>query len=227
MYHHRNTILWWRKIFRLPQTYFLIVGTLLGYLSFIIYLGMRPITLIIGGAIALLMLVAWMWQLKQINLSGESDLLEREVFFSQLETINPKIRESASSQWKQTLDLASETQVFAQRIASQQLELIPELLEALYTVIALCNEVAQAHLALNHIQTDTYRQLTQHCLKSSIERLKDTHNQLQQLQDQVLLSSLETSQLEDDFPTRLRSLIAENKTTLQTLMDKSSIESGS
>ena len=34
----------WQKLFRLPQTYYLIVGAVLGYVTFLVWAGIRPVT---------------------------------------------------------------------------------------------------------------------------------------------------------------------------------------
>ncbi len=207
--------LFWRRLFRLPQTYFLIVGVGLGYVSFIIWLGMRPVVFLIGGAIGIAMLASWVWKLRQIQSLAKANLLDQDIFLAQLTKLQRKLAGYSYSDWEQVLYWARETQVFAVRIASREPELTPELIETLYTVLALSDQVAEAVVAIEEIETEIYRNLTEQHLQKSYSRVQETYNQLQQLQDQIVLSSLETSGVKAGLPRRLRLLIADNKTALQ------------
>lgn len=207
--------LFWRRLFRLPQTYFLIVGVGLSYISFILWLGIRPVVLLIGGAISILMLASWVWKLRQIQSLAKANLLDQDIFLAQLTKLQRKLAGHSYSDWEQVLYWGRETQVFAVRIASREPELTPELIETLYTVLALSDQVAEAVIAREEIETEIYRNLTEQHLQKSYNRVQETYNQLQQLQDQIVLSSLETSGVKAGLPRRLRLLIADNKTALQ------------
>ncbi|NEO98041.1 MAG: hypothetical protein F6K58_04950 [Symploca sp. SIO2E9] len=94
-----------------------------------------------------------------------------------------------------SLKWSRETQAFAERIASREPTLNPELLETLYTVLALSDQVAEALLALEQVQTPTYCNLTKKHLRDSYDRLQlyaDLHRQHQQrrlqLKSVILLS---------------------------------------
>ena len=221
-----NWKLFWRKVLSLPQSYFLIVGAGLGYLSLIIWLGSRPLTLIIGGAIAGGMMVAWCWKLRHFYAFGGANLLDSAIFLNELANIERKLAGRSDADWEQTLIWAKEIQIFAQRIASRESTLMPELLETLYTVLSLGEQVAKALLALEQMETETYRNLTQQHLQTSCQRVQETHRLLQQLQDRVLLSSLEASGGQASLPRSLRVIIAENQTALDKIGQNSSSTQG-
>ena len=75
-------------------------------------------------------------------------------------SIERKLAGRTDADWEQTLIWAQEIQTFAQRIASRESILIPELLETLYTVLSLCEQVVASILALEQMQTETYKNLT-------------------------------------------------------------------
>ncbi|MGK7951833.1 MAG: hypothetical protein AB4368_24355 [Xenococcaceae cyanobacterium] len=221
-----NWKLFWRKVLGLPQTYFLIGGAGLGYLSLIIWLGSRLPILIVGGAIAGVMVIAWFWKLRHFYAFSGSNLLDSAIFLHELANIEKKLAGRTDANWEQTLRWAKESQIFAERIASRESILIPELLETLYTVLSLCEQVAESLLALEQMQTETYRNLTLEHLQTSCQRVQETHHLLQQLQDRVLLSSLEASGRQTNVPHSLRVLIAENKTILDRVRQNSSSGQG-
>ena len=221
-----NWKLFWRQVLSLPQTYFLIGGALLGYFSLIVWLGSRPPILIVGGAIAVVMLTAWFWKLRQFYAFSGANLLDSAIFLNELTSIERKLAGRTDADWEQTLIWAKEIQIFAQRIASRESILIPELLETLYTVLSLCEQVAESILALEHMQTETYRNLTLQHLQTSCQRVQETHHLLQQLQDRVLLSSLKASGGQATLPRSLRVIITENKTVLDRVRQNSSSAQG-
>jgi len=72
------------------------------------------------------------------------------------------------------------------------------------------------------LQNQTYKNLTLEHLQLSCQRVKQTHDLLQQLQDRVLLSSLEASGAKASLPNSLRIIIADNKNVLNKIETKSS-----
>ena len=221
-----NWKLFWRKVLSLPQTYLLIGGAGLGYCGLIIWLGSRPAILIVGGTIAGGMLAAWLWKLRHFYAFSGANLLDSATFLYELAAIERKLAGSTDADWEQTLNWTKEIQIFAQRIASRESILMPELLETLHTVLSLCEQVADALLALEHMQTETYRNLTLEHLQTSCQRLRETHHLLQQLQDRVLLSSLKASGRQATLPRSLQIIIAENKTVLDRVRQNSSSAQG-
>lgn len=217
-----NWKIFWRKVLSLPQSYFLIGGAGLGYLSLVTWLGSRPLVLIIGGAIAGGMIIAWFWKLKQFYALRTANLLDSAIFLNELTSIERQLAGNKDASWEQTLINAQEIQTFAQRIASRESILIPELLETLHTVLSLCKQVVASLLALEQMETETYRNLTLQHLQTSRQRIEETHRLLQQLQDQVLLSSVKTSEVQASLPNRLQVIIAENKTVLEQVRQNSS-----
>ena len=216
----------WQKLFRLPQTYFLLVGAILGYATFLVWVGIRTVPLVVGGIITVTMLLAWVWQVKQISSQKAVNLLNINNFIEQIEKIEQKIAKKSVSEWQNTRKWAIESQTFAQNITNKESVLLPELIETLHTVLDLSNQVAEAIVAREQVQTNTYRLLTQQHLDTCCTRLQQTHEQLQQLQDQVLLSSLDMSIVKTGLPNHLRGLIAENRTALHTIIQDLSVEEG-
>nr|WP_236107421.1 hypothetical protein [Cylindrospermopsis raciborskii] len=96
-------------------------------------------------------------------------------------------------------------------------------LETLYTVLNLSEQVIHAILALDQVKTDHYRTLARTHLQTSLERLKTTHHNLQQLQDQVLLSSLDRNAVNTELPLFLKTLIQENRSAVQTIIQDSTL----
>jgi hypothetical protein len=91
-----------------------------------------------------------------------------------------------------------------------------DLLEALHTVVDLARQVAEGLAVVEQVQTPTYRQLAQQRLTASCDRLQATRAQLQQLQDQVTLASLDPETGSDSLlPQGLQTLIAANRDILE------------
>lgn len=210
------TILW-RKTLSVPQTYFLLVGVALGYACLIAALRPRPVVLGVGGAIALGTIAVWIGGFRPQPVSPDAlnNLLERQNFLSRLVDLEAKIPNLPQSQWTETRQWAEQSQLSAEQIAQREPTLIPDLLEAMHTVLDLAGQVAEALQVIAQIQTATYRELAQQRLHASSDRLQQTHAQLQSLQDQIALASLDRSGADANLPGRLQILIAENKTTLQ------------
>lgn len=233
----------WRKCFRLPQTIWLLVGVGLAYLSFITVLGIQLIALLSGGTIALITIVLWVKQIQPYLVQAFTNVLDRNIFLAQLRSIKPAfitispptilrhttywVENPHNSStlitrrlaWQQTYQWAKEAHQYAEQIANQEATLTPELLEALYTVLALVELIVRALEVLDQVKTSTYKHLAQQHFQASCDRLQATHNQLQQLHDQVMLSDLHhpLNSSETDLPHRLQLIVDANKLTLQQL----------
>lgn len=204
---------------RQPQTYLLLLGLALGWGLLIRWQGMRPTVWIVGGAIALVTLVVWVWEIRPqpIPEGAADNLLDRVVFLEKLKILERQLPNAGQQEWVQAQTWAQRTQEFAEQIAQREPTLTPELLEALYTVLDLSGQVAEALQVTQKIQTPTYRQLAEERLRMSGDRLRATHDQMQQLQDQLALSTLEQQVANSEpLPARLRLLITDNKTTLRS-----------
>ena len=205
----------WPQLIRLPQTYGLVVGALAGYLGFVLWLGPRPVVWISGGGVAAVMAGGWVNGFRRPAISqSASDLLVAEVFEQQLKALEAKVPNRAETTWRQTRQWATESQDFAAQIAQQDPLLQVELLEATHTVLGLARQVADALQVLGKIQTPAYQQMAQQRLQASRDRLQETHQHLQQLQDQVALASLDAETAA--FPTRLHQLIEANQQILKS-----------
>jgi hypothetical protein len=209
----------WKQFFRLPQTYFLWVGIGIGGLGLVLWLGSRWIVFAAATGVGVLMLVAWIQVLSQIGASD--NLLDRQVFLSQLGAIGASPA-GGSKQAAQARQWADAAQAAATRIAERDPTLTADLLETLFTVLALVRQVVEATQALDQVQTPTYQALTQKRLQNSSERLQQTSEQLQALQDQLVVTGLDQAALSTstELPSQLQSVIDLNKMALQALPDE-------
>ena len=174
---------------RYPQTYSLIAGAILGYVCFVMILGTTGLVISVGAAIAFGMITTWFWTLNQASTKSTYNLLEREIFLAKLSRLERQIDKNSQATWRQAYQLAEATQQFATQIAQLEPTLIPELLESLHTVLDLTEQVISALETVNKVQSNTYRLLANEKLEVSFSHLQQTHDELQQLQDQVLLSN--------------------------------------
>lgn len=199
-----------------PQTYLLLLGTALGYGALLWLAGPKPLAILGGGGISAAMVSSWAMGCRQRgDETSSSNLLEAEVFLSQIEPLGKRVPAASQAIWKESLAWATASQRFAARICEREPMLQVELLEALHTVMALSKQVAEGLAVVPQIETPTYRQLTQQRIEASRERLQDTHDQLQQLQDQVALASLDSDTPTGDLPKGLQTLIVANKHILE------------
>lgn len=205
---------YFRNLAQYQQTYWLIAGAIGGYIGFVLILGTTPLVIGIGGAIALAMIAVWFWTMNQALAKSTHNLLEREIFLAHLNNCQRQIDKSYQITWRQAYQWAKATQQFAQQIAQLEPTLIPELIEALHTVLALTQQVVSALATTNQVQSSKYRFLAKQQLQISCDRLQHTHNQLQQLQDQVLLSKLNQPHTQINLPKTLQVIITENKTAI-------------
>jgi hypothetical protein len=203
------------NVMRYQQTYWLIAGAMIGYVGFVLILGTTRLVIGVGGAIALAMIVVWFWTINQASSKSAHNILERKTFLAHLNQLQYRIDKSSQTTWRQAYQWAEATQQFATQIAQQEPTLIPELLEALHTVLALTQQVALALATVNQVQSSTYIPLAKQQLKASCDRLQQTHDQLQQLQDQVLLSTINQTHPDVNLPKTLQLLIAANKTAIK------------
>ncbi|WP_008311953.1 hypothetical protein [Leptolyngbya sp. PCC 6406] len=211
----------WRTAWRYPQTLFLLVGTGLGYGAFLVIAGFNPLALLLGSAIAGVMLIAWFLQFRKAQLAEAGTLLDADTMAAHLAEIRDRVPlPSPCPEWHQAQNWAMASQAAAAQIAQADPPLSSDLLETLYTVEALARQIAGSAAARQQVQTAQYQDLTQQHLQASSDRLQETHDQLQKLRDQILLSQLTTEAAADtSLPARLQLLIDANKTTLNAAND--------
>lgn len=207
----------WSKCLGQPQTYLLLAGTALGYTVLIGLAGPHTLAWLGGSGIAATMVGSWVAGFRRSAAADlGSDLLDGETFRQQMETLGRRVPTQGQKTWRQARDWAMESQQFATRIYTRDPLLQVELLEAMYTVVDLAQQVAEGLAVIDQIETPTYRQLATQRLTASRERLEATHAQLQQLQDQVTLASLEADPTAgSSLPQRLQTLIMANKHLLE------------
>ncbi|MFM7529351.1 MAG: hypothetical protein ACKO63_12860 [Nodosilinea sp.] len=207
----------WSRAFRQPQTYLLLLGTGLGYALLLNLAGPRPLVWAGGGAIATTMVASWLagWR-PPANPPLSGDLLDRQSFIQHLESLSQGFPSRPESTWRQAYTWALESQAFAHQIYQRDPLLQVDLLEALHTVVDLARQVAEGLAVVEQVQTPTYRQLAQQRLTASCDRLQATRAQLQQLQDQVTLASLDPETGSGSLlPQGLQTLIAANRDILE------------
>jgi hypothetical protein len=191
---------------------------------FVGVLGGRPLVIAVGGIIALAMAVVWFQlgsQHTKARASQGGSLLEAGVMGQQIQALVGQYqlhKLSPESRWIQVQQWLLDIQGYAQKIVDQEPELTVDLLETLATSVDLAQQIAAALQAQGQVQTPTYQRLLQQRLKAAYDRLQDTHQQLQSLQDQVVLQSLDraSSPGNQNLPHSLKILIEANRMMLQT-----------
>ncbi|MGB3311087.1 MAG: hypothetical protein WBG32_15580 [Nodosilinea sp.] len=202
-----------------PQTYLLLGGTALGYALLMVLAGPKPLAILAGSGVAAAMVSSWAVGFRPSATSANSgDLLNAQTFAAQLGTLGQRVPPKSQKIWRQVQDWATESQQFAARIFDRDPLLQVELLEAMHTVLDLSGQVADGLAVLDQIETPAYQQMAQQRLDASCDRLAATHSQLQQLQDQTALSSLDIA-ADNTLPQRLQTLVEANKTILQNNQD--------
>lgn len=206
----------WPALGRQPQTYLLFLGTAFGYSLLIALAGNRPVAWAGGGAVAAVMAGSWVtgYRSSPVGMHDGSDLLDAANFQRRIDAIQAQVSRDRSQTWQPVKNWALQSQTFAVRICDREPTLRTELLEALYTVVELAQQVADGLQVQAQIQTPKYQHMAKKQLQQSCDRMQQTHQQLQQLQDQVALASL--SQGDASLPRRLETLIAANKEILET-----------
>lgn len=205
----------WRRAVRLPQTYILMGGVVVGYSVVLGFAGTRGLVVASGGAISLAMVASWIRQVKQ--LSPSANLLDPAVFQEQIWQYRSLIPVSAKSVWDRAIEQAQTSQEAATQIGDHVPDVISELLQLLYSVLALLEMIAHSARALEQLETSTYRQTTEDRLQRGLQRLNSTQEQLRAIQDQVLLSHLDPALAGQlvSLPLQLQDLVEANKAVLQ------------
>jgi signal transduction histidine kinase len=206
----------WQTPFRLTQIQGLCLGLLIGYISFVLWLGMRWIVLSSGGLIVVLAIAFWYAQLQTQKASysvSSANLLKTEIFLIHISILNDRVPEACQSLWRSVQAQAQAIQQTAAQIAQQESTFIPDLLETLHTVLDLVDQLVQALQVTQQVQMPHYQELSQIQLQSSLDRLQQTQDQLQELRDQMALASLEQRSriTPSGISTRLQMLITENE----------------
>lgn len=204
----------WRKAARLPQTYVLLGGIALGYGGLISFAGPRLLTLGGGGLISLVMAGAWIRQLQQIVPSA--NLLDATVFQEQIWGYQSLVPAASKPTWDQAVQQAQAAQELATQIGERYPDVVSELLQILYSLLALLEQIAKSAQALEQLETSTYRQATQTRLTRSLEGIQHTQDQLRSMHDQLVLSGLDPTLAGQtvSLPLHLKELTESNKAIL-------------
>ncbi|MBE9076727.1 hypothetical protein IQ241_05350 [Romeria aff. gracilis LEGE 07310] len=178
----------WSRAFRYRQTAWLLASAGIGYLLLLIGTAFHPASVTLGGLIAAAMVAAWFRQFREAVPSA-GNLLDQDVFRRWLGAArHTQIMDPAARREFQRLALSCHES--ARQIAAQEPALYPELTEVLHTVVALTEQPSQAKR----------------------DRLVATHQQLQQLRDQVLLAPGRAVEPEASLTAQLQTLIQLNRT---------------
>ncbi|MBE9138342.1 hypothetical protein IQ254_14290 [Nodosilinea sp. LEGE 07088] len=201
----------------LPQTLILLVALTLGSFGVVLWVGLRwvvvtSVLIISGAAVA-----TWQQQIDRHRRllsapSNAANLLQKDVFLSHLNHVEHQYSDIPQSLWVSARQQAEAIQAVAAQIAQTESAFIPDLLETLHTVLDLVEQLAQALRAVREVKTYRYQQLAQQQLYSSQKRLEQTRARLQELCDQMTLTTLQQSSTPPtEISTWLQTLIAENE----------------
>lgn len=204
-----------RNLLTRSASQLLIIGLLIGYVSFVLWLGMRLIVIFSGAVIVVFAIASWYVQLKgqKTNSSDTSaNLLEADVFYGHIKYLENRVPDACQSLWRSVRQQAVNIQQIAIQISQQESTLTPDLLETLHTILDLIDRLVQALQVTEKVQTSHYRELAKQQLQSSLNRLQKSQDQLQELHDQIALDNLGQPTLTTSslISTKLQTLIAEN-----------------
>ncbi|NJL97950.1 MAG: hypothetical protein HC924_03550 [Synechococcaceae cyanobacterium SM2_3_2] len=174
----------------------------------IVMAGSRGLVLLGGGLVSAGMMASW---LRQIEPEGPSaNLLVAEVFQTYLRLHQALIPAGFKSTWDAAVEVAQEAQASAASIGERCPDVISDLLQVLYGMVALLEQIARSGQALDQVETAAYRQMTQERIQASLQGLQKTQAQLQTLQDQVVLSALDPAMSGHtvSLPLRLQDLVS-------------------
>jgi len=226
----------WSKVAQRFPLQLFAAGLLLGYSLFVLWLGLRPIVLLSGLAIAALSgLRGWRAIQRHLKrpIENEHDLLCKPVFTRCIQqrvylpaaaflsqSLSPTMDGGQQEKsvavpyfWQQTQLKSDEIHALAVAIAQQEPIFIPDLLDTLYSVVDLVVQQGQSAIAMVQVKTPEYKLLAQQQSDASWDRLQETHIQLQALHDHLLVSAVRDRALHNpsDLFERLKGLIDENK----------------
>lgn len=207
-----------RRHSRFSPTLVLLVGLALGSFGLVVWLGLRWIVVSSSLAICAAAIALWQRQLNHhkrlVATAIESaNLLQKDTFLAHLGHLETQFPGISQPLWRSACQRAEAIRQFADQIAQQETTFIPDLLEALHTVLDLVEQLAQALKAVQRVKTYHYQQLAQEQLYRSQKRLEHTHNQLQALRDQMIVGSLQQPSPPPvlEISTWLQTLIADNE----------------
>ncbi|MBE7385909.1 MAG: hypothetical protein F6J95_031540 [Leptolyngbya sp. SIO1E4] len=203
----------WISCLKQPQTPLVLLGTALGLGLLITHSGNRPLAWFGGGAVATVMVSSWISgsHSSRSTVDEMSDLLNPAIFRCRIEAIQVKIARTHQAAWKPVRYWALQSQACAVHICDRDPWLQTELLEALHTVVDLAQKVADGLQVKVQIQTPLYQYKIQKQLRQHCDRLQKIYAQLQQFQDHLALTSLETTPADITLPQRLQALIHTNQ----------------
>lgn len=199
------------------QTFYLGLAIGLGYVCFVAWLGLRLIVLLTGGIIAITTIAIWFWQLRhdRSQPAPVADLLQPEVFLQQVIAMDPQVPAATRSTWQVAQQQAESSQQAAMQIAQYEPTLIPDVLETLHTVLALLSNLVHILQVSQQVQTPQYQAIGQQQLQRNQLQLQTTHQQLQELRDQIAIEQLEQRTVTTSaLSTKLQTLIAANTSLL-------------
>ncbi len=201
-----------------PQTYALLAGTALGFGLLMIWAGSRPAVWVGGGLISAGMIGGWLkyYQPDPASVPSSANLLVPEVFQGSIGGYEAMVPAEGLEIWQQAVQVAVEAQGAATAISERHPDLVSELLQILYGIIATLEQMARSAQALEQVETPTYRELAQQRIQSHWRVLKDIQNQLQTLRDQAVLADLDPgmSGYGVSLPFQLRELISDQQKQL-------------
>lgn len=202
------------RVLALPHTYGLLGFLVLGAIALVIALGLRPVVLLGIAVIWIGVLGDWWRSVAQLRRPAARDLLEQAVWGDRLKELSQRYR--GSRHWPEVEEQCQAIHEATGRILQQDAELSGDLLETLISSLSLGEQVLSAEGTLAEVETPEGRRLAQGYLQRAADRLQQTRQQLQQIQDQLLLANLDRQQgAIGDLPQTLKLLVADNRSVLQ------------
>lgn len=199
------------------QTLYLGLAVGFGYVCFVAWLGLRLIVLGIGGVVTIATIAFWLWQIRRDRSMAvpSTDLLQAEVFLKPLIALDAQVPAEMRSTWQVAQQQTEAIHQAATQIAQYEPTLIPDLLETLHTVLALLANLVQTLQVSQQVQTPQYQVLGQQQLERNQLQLQTTHQQLQELRDQIAIEQLEQRTVTASaLSSKLQTLISENTSLL-------------
>lgn len=203
------------RFFSRVHSQLLLFGLLFGYGIFLTWLGLRPIAIISGAIIIAITFFVWLvvsrLQSTPLAKASSDNLLETEAFSECMHRLDAKVLENNKAHWQTARNQICAIHLIAQQLGQREPTFLPDLIETLHTVFTLANQLVESLQIIQQVRTPHYRKLADQQFTNSRARLKQTHTQLQELHDQLIVSDLQTSsQTVGGIAERLQVLIQEN-----------------
>ncbi len=170
------------------QAYALAVGSGFLYLIFVLLLGTRPLVLISGGSILLLVNCDLLWRGLKTTLSSDRDnLLIQKNFNRHAQDIFQALE---LNKQPELIVLIQEAYCLCQIITKLDPTLIPQMLETIHQMLFQARQTIEAIVILNQVHKSEARTTAIKKCSSYIKQLQQSKQELQQLHDELQITRL-------------------------------------